>query len=86
MNFEMKYELAGATHSLFTGLFLFLLVFGLPLTWILRDGLGPESVDSSGMDAVIRCLSTYFIGPILAVLAIIVIGTRMILKNRRLSE
>ncbi|MFO0809950.1 MAG: hypothetical protein U0746_15115 [Gemmataceae bacterium] len=39
-----------------------------PLCWILRDGLGPESSDSTGLFAVYRLLGTCWWGPVLGVL------------------
>jgi len=39
-----------------------------PLCWILRDGLGPNSVDSSGWQAIWRFLLTFYWGPICLVL------------------
>ena len=34
-----------------------------PLVWILRDGLGPDSTDSSGWEAVGRMFWTFYWGP-----------------------
>jgi hypothetical protein len=39
-----------------------------PFCWILRDGLGPGSVDSHGWYAVARFLMTFYWGPTLALL------------------
>jgi hypothetical protein len=39
-----------------------------PLCWILRDGLGPNSVDSHGTDAVARFCLTFYWGPTLLAL------------------
>jgi TRAP-type C4-dicarboxylate transport system permease small subunit len=41
----------------------------IPFAWILRDGLGPDSVTSSGMKAISRCFMTFYSGPILTGLA-----------------
>ena len=40
----------------------------LPFAWLMRDGLGPDSATSSGVQAVSRCLMTFYSGPILVVL------------------
>jgi len=40
-----------------------------PFAWILRDGLGPDSVESHGLEAVVRALTTFYWGPILLALA-----------------
>ena len=34
-----------------------------PFAWILRDGLGPDSVTSNGFDALIRASMTFYAGP-----------------------
>ena len=36
-----------------------------PFAWILRDGLGPESVESGGWEALRRAFWTFSWGPIL---------------------
>jgi len=35
-----------------------------PFAWILRDGLGPDSVETHGLEAVVRALTTFYWGPI----------------------
>ncbi len=40
-----------------------------PLCWILRDGLGPGSIASQGLKAVVRLFFTFYWGPILVVLS-----------------
>lgn len=40
-----------------------------PFAWILRDGLGPDSVETHGLEAVVRALTTFHWGPILLALA-----------------
>ena len=45
---------------------LFFAVIGLvPFAWIMRDGMGPDSVTSSGTQAISRCFMTFYSGPIL---------------------
>ena len=39
-----------------------------PFAWILRDGLGPDSVETHGLEAVARALKTFYWGPILLAL------------------
>ena len=39
-----------------------------PFAWILRDGLGPDSVETHGSEAVVRALRTFYWGPILLAL------------------
>ena len=58
-----------------------LLVWALavgPLCWLLRDGLGPDSIDSHGTHAVARFLLTFYWGPTLVVL----VALRLILQRR----
>ena len=42
-----------------------------PFCWILRDGLGPNSVDSHGLYAIVRFLMTFYWGPILVLLVVL---------------
>jgi hypothetical protein len=51
------------------GLLLVLFLYA-PIVWILRDGLGPDMVESTGLRAAGRGLMTFYWGPVvLAVLA-----------------
>jgi hypothetical protein len=58
------------------------LVFGLlgwcsfgVFAWIMRDGLGPDSVESGGWEAVIRLFWSFYWGPIFILLAAAVMLT-----------
>jgi len=42
---------------------LFCALFCLPFAWILRDGLGPDSVTSSGLEALKRFATCLYIVP-----------------------
>lgn len=45
---------------------LLLTLFGVvPFAWILRDGLGPDSVTSSGLEAIVRAFMAFYAGPAL---------------------
>ncbi len=50
-----------------------LLLLGLlcvaPFAWILRDGLGPDSVQSTGLAAAGKAFMTFYTGPVILVLA-----------------
>jgi len=37
----------------------------IPFAWIFRDGLGPDSITSSGFNAIFKCFMTFYSGPIL---------------------
>jgi hypothetical protein len=52
-------------HRVLDGLLLAWVVCFGPFCWILRDGLGPGSIDSHGMQAVFRFAMTFYWGPIL---------------------
>ena len=74
--------LARAFFFVCTGLLLTALLVVLPFAWLLRDGLGPDSVRSHGLDAVMRCMSTFYVGPALAVLVILVVGSGLFCRMR----
>ena len=40
-----------------------------PLAWILRDGLGPESVQSTDFSAIGKAFMTFYTGPTILLLA-----------------
>lgn len=73
-------------QSLFTALFWAVLVIGFPLAWILRDGLGPGAVESSGVEAVKRSLGTFYFGPVVASLAILAFGVRLFGNKAKSTE
>jgi len=58
----------------------------LPLAWILRDGLGPDSVSSTGLTALSRTFMTFYIGPAILLLASISLLLRSRLKDTKLSQ
>ncbi len=43
----------------------------------MRDGFGPDSVESSGLEAVLRCLKTFYIGPVLVFLVLLILSTSL---------
>jgi hypothetical protein len=53
-----------------------------PLAWILRDGLGPDAVDSHGWAAFQRFLGTYHWGPVFLGLVVISSGWRWFCRRR----
>ena len=60
------------TISFLSGTLLFFLVVFLgPFAWLLRDGLGPDSVDSGGLTAVGRMFWCFYWGPATAVIALV---------------
>lgn len=55
----------------------------LPAAWLLRDGLGPDSVASSGFAAAGRWLMTFYSGPILAALVAAALTLRVLRRQSR---
>lgn len=54
-------------------LLVFAIIALLPFAWLMRDGLGPDSSTSLGIQAVSRCLMTFYSGPILVVLIVLAV-------------
>jgi hypothetical protein len=82
----MKQALAHTMQIILSGLFLGLLVIGLPFAWIMRDGMGPDSMESSGMNAVVRCLQTFYVGPALVILGLLAIAATVVRKAQKDAE
>ena len=40
-----------------------LIICILPFAWILKDGIGPDSVTTTGLEAVWKCLMSFYVGP-----------------------
>ena len=78
----MLRDLATTSLSAFIGFWA--LAIG-PLCWILRDGLGPNAVDSHGLYAIARFLMTFYWGPVLLLLVVLrlVVGNFM---GRRMAD
>jgi hypothetical protein len=56
---EMRFMLL-ALVDLILGL---LMICVLPFAWILKDGIGPDSVSTTGLDAVWKCFMSFYVGP-----------------------
>lgn len=54
----------------------------VPFAWIMRDGLGPSAVESSGVSALGRWFMTFWTGPIVIALAAAAIGFHRAEKKR----
>lgn len=68
--------------NLVDGLLLAALFILAPFAWILRDGLGPDSVPSTGWAAFGRWFSTFGTGYVLVGLLLAAIAFRWLGKNR----
>ena len=53
------------------------LCFG-PIAWIMRDGMGPDSVTSEGLDAVQRAFFAFHYGPI----ALALLSANLLVQRR----
>lgn len=61
----MKSSAYPAILVLINSLLLLTLLGVVPFAWILRDGLGPDSVTSNGLEALARSFTTFYAGPAL---------------------
>jgi len=52
-------------ESLVFSLLSFTVAVLIPFAWIMRDGMSPDSVTSTGLPAVERCFQTFYSGPVL---------------------
>ena len=54
-----------------------LVVFMGPFAWLLRDGLGPDSITSAGWDALNRMFWCFYWGPATIVALLIFVAARV---------
>lgn len=54
----------------------------LPFAWVIREGLGSSSVESTGYEAILRCFKTFYIGPILIVLGVLKLSLKLFLSSK----
>ena len=80
MTFFKAGMIARALDILVTAVLIAWLFVG-PLAWILRDGLGPDSVPSHGMEAVFRFLTAFYWGPV--ALGLVALALIFRCRNRR---
>ena len=64
---------------------LLLFIVLLPWAWLMRDGLGPDAVDSTGIVAVARTLSDIWVFALIAMLTQLAICVRKSQEARRKS-
>ena len=77
----MKSSMAKFTEAMLNGLLVSVICF-LPIAWIIRDGLGPSSVESTGYEAILRCFKTFYIGPILIFLGVLKLSLNFFLASK----
>ena len=78
----MKSKISNFTEVMLNGLLISVLCL-LPIAWIIRDGLGPSSVESTGYEAIIRYFKTFYIGPILILLGVLKVSLKFFLSAER---
>ncbi len=66
---EIKSTLRFLLLVLVDSLLLFAIIAVLPFAWIFRDGLGPDSVPTTGLGALSRIFMTFYVGPAILLLA-----------------
>ena len=54
-----------AIRVLVDALLVFAVIVLVPFAWIMRDGMGPDAVTTSGYKAISRSFTTFYSGPIL---------------------
>lgn len=67
-------------------LLLLAVIAGLPFAWVLRDGLGPDSVTTTGLAAFSRTLAVYFVGPVILLLAALNLVLRSRIANSKVGR
>tara|TARA_B100000953_G_scaffold293321_1_gene281683 strand:- start:668 stop:943 length:276 start_codon:yes stop_codon:yes gene_type:complete len=81
----MKSSMAKFTEAMLNGLLVSVLCF-LPIAWIIRDGLGPSSVESTGYEAILRCFKTFYVGPILILLGVLKLSLNIFLVSKHRAK
>ena len=57
----MKAGLAKFTVAMLNSLLVSVFSF-FPIAWIIRDGMGPGSIESNGYEAILKCFKTFYVG------------------------
>ena len=63
-----------------SALMFFVLLVG-PFAWLLRDGLGPDSTDSTKLEALSRMFWTFYWGPVTCSLGLIFLVAALLRKR-----
>jgi len=77
----MKSSMVKFTEAVLNGILISVICF-LPIAWVIRDGLGPSSVESAGYEAILRCFKTFYIGPILILLGVLKLSLKLFLSSK----
>ena len=81
----MKSGIAKFTVAMLNSLLVSVLCL-LPIAWIIRDGLGPSSVESTGYEAILRCFKTFYVGPILILLGVLKLSLNIFLVSKHRAQ
>ena len=65
---EMKSKVRSLLLVLVDSFLVCAMVAVLPFAWMLRDGLGPDSVPTAGFTALARTFTTFHVGPAILLL------------------
>ena len=77
--------MAKFTVAMLNSLLVSVLCF-LPIAWIIRDGLGPGSVESNGYEAILKCFKTFYIGPVLILLGVLKLSLNIFVVSKHRAE
>ena len=64
----METKLRNILLTLVDSCLIFAVFVVLPFAWILKDGLGPDSVSTTGLDGLWRTFMTFYVGPAIMLL------------------
>jgi hypothetical protein len=72
-------------QTLVDALLVIALIALVPFAWLMRDGLGPNAVASSGLHAMVRCFVTFYSGPVVIALAVMSVVCRCARKKKQVD-
>ena len=81
----MKAGLAKFTAAMLNSLLVLVFSF-LPIAWIIKDGMGPGSVESNGYEAILKCFKTFYVGQILILLGVLKLSLNIFLVSKHRAE
>ena len=81
----MKAGLAKFTVAMLNSLLVSVFSF-FPIAWIIRDGMGPGSIESNGYEAILKCFKTFFVGQILILLGVLKLSLNIFLVSKHRAE
>ena len=79
---DMKIRMISVASVVANSLLGLVIIAVVPFAWLLRDGLGPNAVESAGMEALARCFMTFYTGPVVIVTSAVAIALHL-MKSRK---